>query len=122
MCCLFLLTIALPDVKVMPHILWEEPGKDITMECRVMGEPFPIVQWLKNDDPLPVLEDDPNKYTIIGDGTKLTIRDIYFSDTGAYMCKGENSAGKRLDIASLVVIDKQTPSTGMLLHLLRLSL
>lgn len=52
------------------------------------------------------------KYVITGDGIRLTLKDIYFSDTGAYMCKSQNSAGKRLDIGSLVVMDQQTPATG----------
>jgi hypothetical protein len=101
---------ALPDVKVTPHIVWEKPGEEVTMECRVMGEPFPVVQWLKNDDPLPSELSD--KYIVTGDAIRLTLKDIYFSDTGAYMCSAENSAGKRLDITSLVVIDEQTPSSG----------
>ena len=42
----------------------------------------------------------------------FTFKDIYFASTGAYICEAENSAGKRLDIASLVVIDDETPSTG----------
>jgi hypothetical protein len=102
--------VALPDVKVMPHIVWEKPGEEVTMECRVMGEPFPVVQWLKNDDPLPI--DMSHKYSLTGDGIRLTLKDVYFSDTGAYMCKAQNSAGRKLDISSLVVIDQQTPSTG----------
>jgi hypothetical protein len=32
-------TLALPDVKVMPHIVWEKPGAEVSLECRVMGEP-----------------------------------------------------------------------------------
>jgi hypothetical protein len=74
-----------------------------------------VVQWLKNDEPLPV--DMGDKYVVTGDGIRLTLKDIYFSDTGAYMCKAQNSAGKRLDIGSLVVIDQQTPSTGILLQI-----
>ncbi|OXA59102.1 Follistatin-related protein 5 [Folsomia candida] len=98
-----------PDVRVMPHIVWEQPGCEVSFECRVTGEPFPVVQWLKNDEPLPV--DMGDKYVVTGDGIRLTLKDIYFSDTGAYMCKSQNSAGKRLDIGSLVVIDQQTPAT-----------
>jgi len=96
----------------MPHIVWEKPGEEVSMECRVMGEPFPVVQWLKNDDPLPI--DTSHKYSLTGDGIRLTLKDVYFSDTGAYMCKAQNSAGKKLDISSLVVIDQQTPSTGII--------
>ncbi|CAL8127004.1 unnamed protein product [Orchesella dallaii] len=93
-----------PDVKVRPHIKWERPGKDVSMECRAQGEPLPVVRWLKNDNPvIPSKE----KYTIAGDGITLKVKDINFSDTGAYMCQAQNEAGKRIDISSLVVIDEQ---------------
>jgi len=37
-------------------------------------------RWLKNDDPLPT--DLGEKYVVTGDGIRLTLKDIYFSDTG----------------------------------------
>jgi len=98
-----------PDVKVRPHIKWERPGQDVSMECRAQGEPLPAVRWLKNDNPVIPSKD---KYTIAGDGITLKVKDINFSDTGAYMCQAQNEAGKRIDISSLVVIDEQALPPG----------
>lgn len=50
------------------------------MFCHVSGEPFPNVEWLKNDEPIKY--ELPHKYTIIGNGTSLRIHNITYSDTG----------------------------------------
>ncbi|CAG7822035.1 unnamed protein product [Allacma fusca] len=97
-----------PDVHVSPHIIMKKPGTNVTMFCRVTGgEPAPTVQWLKNDDPI-IPDDSNNKYIIAKNNVALTILDVYFSDTGAYMCEAKNSAGRRIDITSLVVVAGST--------------
>lgn len=100
------ISTAPPDVHVSPHIIMKKPGTNVTMFCRVTGgEPIPTVQWLKNDDP--IISDEANnnnKYVIGKSSVALTILDVYFSDTGAYMCEAKNSAGRRIDITSLVVV------------------
>ncbi|ODN02108.1 Follistatin-related protein 5 [Orchesella cincta] len=96
-----------PEVKVRPHMEWvqwlQQPGQEVSMECRAQGEPLPAVRWLKNDNPVIPSKD---KYTIAGDGITLKVKDINFSDTAAYTCSAQNEAGKRIDISSLVVIDE----------------
>lgn len=98
-----------PHVKVRPHIKWERPGQDVSMECRAQGEPLPTVRWLKNDN---LVIPSKNKYTITGDGITLKVDNINFSDTAAYTCEAQNEAGKRIDISSLVVIDEQALPPG----------
>lgn len=78
------------------------------MFCHVIGEPFPKVEWLKNDEPLKA--DTPSKYEVVGNGTELQIRDIGYADTGAYMCQAINIGGVTRDISSLVVQEDPTQS------------
>ncbi|KAF7266636.1 hypothetical protein GWI33_020131 [Rhynchophorus ferrugineus] len=95
-----------PEVHVMPKIQSKRPGEDAQMFCHVAGEPFPQVQWLKNDEQLKI--DENKKYQIIGNGTSLKIKKIDFADTGAYMCQATNTGGLTRDISSLVVQDQPT--------------
>ncbi|XP_017770314.1 PREDICTED: follistatin-related protein 5-like, partial [Nicrophorus vespilloides] len=97
-----------PEVHVTPRIQSKRPGEDVVMYCHVAGEPFPKVEWLKNDEPLHL--DSPKKYQIVGNGTALRIRKIGFADTGAYMCQATNTGGLTRDISSLVVQEQPTPS------------
>ncbi|XP_060534738.1 follistatin-related protein 5-like [Cylas formicarius] len=95
-----------PEVHVMPRIQSKRPGEEATMFCHVTGEPFPKVEWLKNDEPLK--PDNPRKYQIVGNGTALQVRDIDFADTGAYMCQATSIGGLTRDISSLVVQEQPT--------------
>lgn len=78
------------------------------MFCHVVGEPFPKVEWLKNEEPLKL--DLAMKYEVIGNGTELQIRGIGYADTGAYMCQASNIGGITRDISSLVVQEEPTPA------------
>ncbi|XP_046405288.1 follistatin-related protein 5-like isoform X4 [Ischnura elegans] len=98
----------IPEVKVTPKIQSRRPGEEAAMFCHVVGEPFPKVEWLKNDEPLKI--DMPNKYEIIGNGTELQIHNIAYADTGAYMCQATNVGGMTRDISSLVVQEDPTPT------------
>lgn len=99
---------AVPEVKVTPKIQSKRPGEESSMFCHVVGEPFPKVEWLKNDEPLK--EEEPMKYEVIGNGTELQIHDIGYADTGAYMCQAVNIGGVTRDISSLVV--QEDPAQG----------
>lgn len=76
------------------------------MFCHVVGEPFPSVEWLKNDEQLK--SEMPLKYEVLGNGTELKINDIGYADTGAYMCQATNIGGVTRDISSLIVQDELT--------------
>lgn len=80
--------IAVPEVHVTPRIQSKRPNEDATMYCHVAGEPFPKVEWLKNDEPLRF--EYVHKYQIVGNGTALKVKNINFADTGAYMCQATN--------------------------------
>ncbi|XP_057664949.1 follistatin-related protein 5-like [Diorhabda carinulata] len=98
-----------PEVHVTPRLQSKRPGEDALMLCHVAGEPFPKVEWLKNDEHLKT--EIPRKYQIIGNGTSLRIRNIAFADTGAYMCQAANIGGLTRDISSLVVQEQPSPSS-----------
>ncbi|KAL1494445.1 hypothetical protein ABEB36_010043 [Hypothenemus hampei] len=99
---------SLPEVRVMPKIQSKRPGEDAEMYCHVSGEPFPQVEWLKNDEILRI-EENSGKYQFIGNGTSLKVTKIKYADTGAYMCQATNIGGVTIDISSLVVQDQPIP-------------
>ncbi|XP_071516864.1 follistatin-related protein 5-like isoform X2 [Panulirus ornatus] len=97
-----------PTVQVTPHIQSLRPGEEAIMSCRATGEPFPKVEWLKNDEPLRV--DIPHKYEVVGNGTQLRVRNIGYADTGAYMCQATSVGGMARDISSLIVQENPAPT------------
>lgn len=100
------MNIAIPEVRVTPRLQSKRPGEEATMSCHVVGEPLPRVEWLKNDDSL----HDEEKYEVVGNGTKLIVRNIGYADTGAYMCQATSIGGLTRDISSLVIQEQPTPS------------
>lgn len=64
--------------------------------------------WLKNEERLKL--DMVHKYRVVGNGTELSIDNIDYADTGAYMCQGSNTGGVTRDISSLIVQEVLTPS------------
>ncbi|KAF4531901.1 hypothetical protein B566_EDAN000930 [Ephemera danica] len=97
-----------PEVRVTPRIQSRRPGEDAAMLCHVVGQPFPKVEWLKNDEPLRL--DEPGKYEMVGNGTELRVRHISYADTGAYMCQATSVGGLTRDISSLVVQEEPAPT------------
>ncbi|CAL7951949.1 unnamed protein product [Xylocopa violacea] len=99
----------IPEVKVTPRFQAKRLKEEANIRCHVAGEPLPRVQWLKNDEPLN--HDQPGKYDLIGNGTKLIIKNVDYADTGAYMCQASSVGGVTRDISSLVVQEQPTPTT-----------
>ncbi|XP_029052990.2 follistatin-related protein 5-like isoform X2 [Osmia bicornis bicornis] len=92
-----------PEVKVMPQFQSKRLKEEASIKCHVTGEPLPRVEWLKNDEPLN--HDQPDKYDLIGNGTKLMIKNVDYADTGAYMCQASSIGGVTRHISSLLVQD-----------------
>ncbi|XP_076231703.1 follistatin-like 5 isoform X1 [Calliopsis andreniformis] len=106
-----ILTIhTVPEVKVTPRLQSKRLREESIIRCHVAGEPLPQVQWLKNDEPLN--HDQPNKYDLIGNGTKLIIKNVDYADTGAYMCQASSIGGITRDISSLVVQEQPAPTAA----------
>lgn len=77
------------------------------MDCHVTGEPFPTVRWLKNDV---VIDGSNARFEVIGNGSRLRIHNLTYSDTGAYMCQATSSGGSAQEISSLIVQDDPVAS------------
>ncbi|XP_015522448.1 follistatin-related protein 5 isoform X1 [Neodiprion lecontei] len=120
-----------PEVRVTPRLQSKRPGEEATMWCHVVGEPLPRVEWLKNDEPLRLKEgdddddeavgdddgddgedDDSGKYDVVGNGTRLVVRNVGYADTGAYMCQATSVGGLTRDISSLVIQEQPTPTAA----------
>ncbi|XP_008555212.1 follistatin-related protein 5 [Microplitis demolitor] len=98
----------IPEVRVTPRLQSKRPGEEATMSCHVVGEPLPRVEWLKNDESL----HEEDKYEVVGNGTKLIVRNIGYADTGAYMCQATSIGGLTRDISSLVIQEQPTPTAA----------
>lgn len=99
-----------PEVRVTPRFQSKRLKEEASVRCHVAGEPLPQVQWLKNDEP--INHDQPDKYNLIGNGTKLIIKNVDYADTGAYMCQASSVGGVTRDISSLVVQEQPTPTAA----------
>lgn len=100
-------------MRVTPRFQAKRLKEEANVRCHVAGEPLPRVQWLKNDEALN--HDQPDKYDIIGNGTKLIIKNVDYADTGAYMCQASSIGGVTRDISSLVVQEQPTPSKSLVM-------
>ncbi|KAH0618306.1 hypothetical protein JD844_017377 [Phrynosoma platyrhinos] len=63
-------------------------NQETTLECRVSGSPFPIVQWFKDGKPLFI--GDPN-IEILDKGQILHIKSARRIDKGHYQCSAANA-------------------------------
>ncbi|KAM6456551.1 hemicentin-1 isoform 2-T2 [Liasis olivaceus] len=95
------------DVQVPPIIRDIEPNEfsvilsqEATLECRVSGSPFPIIQWFKDGKPL--FLGDPN-IEILDKGQVLQIKSARRIDKGRYQCSASNSAGKQFKELKLII-------------------
>lgn len=99
--------IDMPTVRVQPSMQSRRPQELCEILCHVTGEPFPDVQWLKNDV---ALDTSNARFEVIGNGSRLRIHNTTYADTGAYMCQAINVGGVVQEISSLIVQDEPVPS------------
>ncbi|XP_028823701.1 hemicentin-1 isoform X1 [Denticeps clupeoides] len=75
-------------------------NQEVSLECKVKGEPFPTIQWYK--DRKPVFLGDPN--IVLSDrGQVLTIKSSRLGDQARYQCSATNAAGRQARDFSLTV-------------------
>ena len=65
-------------------------GQTATLHCRVSGNPWPTIRWLKNDAPV-VQEQGRISIRKTDSGSKLRITDLDTTDTGYYQCLATNT-------------------------------
>ncbi|XP_045463107.1 roundabout homolog 2 isoform X2 [Harmonia axyridis] len=80
-----------------PHDILAVQGERAKFECRVDGEPAPVVLWRREDGKMPV-----GRARILDDKS-LSIDDVQMSDEGIYICDAQNDVGTIAAKASLVV-------------------
>ncbi|KAL3314823.1 hypothetical protein Ciccas_006550 [Cichlidogyrus casuarinus] len=66
-------------------------GNFVKLQCKVIGEPMPLVSWFKDNCPLP----RSNAYRIeqMGETHYVIFYDIFIEDSGEYVCFAENPLG-----------------------------
>ncbi|XP_049752935.1 hemicentin-2 isoform X2 [Elephas maximus indicus] len=64
-------------------------GEEVTLECEAQGSPSPLVTWMKDSRPMPLVRD---RHSLLPSGS-LRLTQIQVSDSGHYQCKASNPAG-----------------------------
>uniref|UniRef100_L7MBI1 Putative secreted peptide n=1 Tax=Rhipicephalus pulchellus TaxID=72859 RepID=L7MBI1_RHIPC len=82
-------------------------GDPLTLSCKAMGVPTPVVTWFKDDEPLNI--SDP-RITLepLGDvsDAKLVIQDLNFDDRAQYTCVASNGISNETMTVLVRVKDK----------------
>ncbi|XP_077398452.1 contactin-4 isoform X1 [Vanacampus margaritifer] len=89
-----------------PHLTEKPPDTQKTIdetlvwECKASAKPKPSYRWLKNGEPLDLIEQDRIQ---VNNGV-LTISSLNLADIGTYQCVAENKHGRVFTNAELRVI------------------
>ncbi|KAL4635075.1 hemicentin-1 [Arapaima gigas] len=84
-------------------------NQNVTLMCKVTGNPVPDVTWLKNGQPL----EEDGRHQVLANGHFLQISGIQVANTGEYSCLASNAAGVRSKLFSLSVLVSPTiPGSG----------
>ncbi|XP_019355735.1 hemicentin-1 isoform X2 [Alligator mississippiensis] len=75
-------------------------NREISLECKVKGSPFPDIHWFKDGKPL--FLEDPN-VELVDRGQILRIRSARRIDKGRYQCSVANRAGKQVKEVKLII-------------------
>ncbi|XP_059001185.1 hemicentin-1 isoform X2 [Mustela lutreola] len=75
-------------------------NRDITLECKVKGTPFPVIHWFKDGKPL--FLEDPN-IELLDRGQVLRLKNARRGDKGRYQCAASSGAGKQAKDIKLTV-------------------
>ncbi|EMP38793.1 Hemicentin-1 [Chelonia mydas] len=96
------------DVLVPPNIKGADTPAEVSvtlnqetsLECKVKGSPFPVIQWFKDGKPL--FLGDPN-IELLDKGQILRIKSARRLDKGRYQCSVTNAAGKQVKEVKLII-------------------
>ena len=83
----------------MKHIA--RKGEDIRIDCPIVGNPAPIIEWRKGEDII-----DYSWIRIRTSKRSMKIRNAQEEDTGMYYCKGVNGFGNTQVRVDLIIIGK----------------
>lgn len=89
-----------------PSIVEGLTGRSIVLPCQVSGQPFPVIQWLRDGASL---DNTPSsKFRLLSNGS-LQISELRRSDAAAYQCVVSNEGGEDSVTLSLDVHCKMSP-------------
>uniref|UniRef100_A0A8C8RV15 Hemicentin-1 n=1 Tax=Pelusios castaneus TaxID=367368 RepID=A0A8C8RV15_9SAUR len=75
-------------------------NQETSLECKVKGSPFPVIQWFKDGKPL--FLEDPN-IELLDKGQVLRLKSARRLDKGRYQCSVTNTAGKQVKEIKLII-------------------
>lgn len=81
--------VGYPHIVQSPSVKAVEFGRPALMNCEAVGDPEPVISWLKNSVPVDTFD---QRLQILPSGA-LLINETRESDEGIYECVAENSAG-----------------------------
>ncbi|KAM8995979.1 hemicentin-2 isoform 2-T2 [Ara ararauna] len=77
-------------------------GGGVMLECQAEGQPPPRISWLKDGQPLGL--QPPSHARMSPDGSSLLLEGLQATDSGAYTCLAQNSAGEDTQLHTLSVL------------------
>ncbi|TRZ22552.1 hypothetical protein HGM15179_004536 [Zosterops borbonicus] len=90
----FLTVLVPPSIKAQGGapvtVLSVRAGTAVTLDCESNAIPAPVITWYKNSRLIP----DSPALEVLADGQTLRIKAAEVSDTGQYVCKAINIAGR----------------------------
>ena len=92
----FFLCAVAPQVAISPVQASSNEGSSVNISCTASGKPNPDVIWIRNG----VVKSSGKNAAL------LTFSSINRTDTGQYICRGNNSAGNVKNHVTLVVFCK----------------
>ncbi|XP_024085325.1 peroxidasin homolog [Cimex lectularius] len=102
-----------PEVSVSDSMLQEETGMNVTLKCRVRGDPEPHVSWLfnghsigngtlHNQDQILLIEEEDGEVKA-EKWSSLSIINVSEADAGEYTCVAKNIRGQAATNVSLLL-------------------
>ena len=82
-----------------PSSVTVEEGQNVSLQCKAIGMPKPVVTWERAFSNLPI-----GRTAVIGGSLKIS--NIAKADSGAYACSAKNLLGKHSAVALVVVTDR----------------
>lgn len=71
--------------------MWVTENRTLSIDCIAEGVPTPKLSWWR--DGRAVTNDDTEEFEVLGEGTRLLIKNAHPNDAGRYSCKAVNEAG-----------------------------
>ncbi|XP_015259541.1 PREDICTED: matrix-remodeling-associated protein 5-like [Cyprinodon variegatus] len=85
-------------------------GKTVTLQCKAIGDPVPVVTWMSPKNRL--ISPDSNKYQVLQDGS-LVVQKVQGPDGGNYTCLARSSVGQDDKVTRVEVLPTPPVINGL---------